>query len=124
MISRPAALIVDDHEPVRRLFQLLAERHGFRPILASGGAEAVETFGRHRDEVVVAVLDVDMPGMDGPRTLAALRAVAPAVRCVFVTGESPHYTTEELEGLGAVVATKPLTAAAFGAALRAAVSPN
>lgn len=39
-----------------------------------------------------------------------------AVRFVFVTGQSPRYTTEELAGLGAAVATKPLSADAFGAA--------
>jgi two-component system, OmpR family, response regulator len=119
---RPLALVVDDHEPVRRLFGILAERHGYAPLLAASGDEAVEVFAARRAEVAVVVLDVDMPGMDGPRTLAALRELDPSVRCVFATGEGPGYTTEELAALGAVVATKPLSADALGAAMRAATS--
>ncbi len=48
------------------------------------------------------LLDVRMPGMDGPQTLAALKRINPAVLCCFMTGYAGDYTGEGLLALGAV----------------------
>jgi CheY-like chemotaxis protein len=83
--------------------------HGFAVWLASGGAEAVESYRRHRDLIDVVLLDVQMPDLDGPATLAALWETDPGVRCCFMTGDSGRYTEQSLAGLGAVaVFRKPL----------------
>ena len=49
----------------------------------------------------MALLDVCMPGLDGPRTLAELHGVNPALRVCFMSGFTGKYTTEELLALGA-----------------------
>ncbi len=43
-----------------------------------------------------------MPDMDGPKTLAALQCIDPAVVCCFMTGYAGEHTPESLLGLGAV----------------------
>ena len=65
------------------------------------------------------MVDVRMPGMDGPAALDALRGVRPDLPCLFLTGGS-GYTGADLAGRGAGVATKPVSLAALGAALAAA----
>jgi CheY-like chemotaxis protein len=45
--------------------------------LAAGGQEALDLYQRHREAIDVVLLDVRMPGLDGPQTLAALRALNP-----------------------------------------------
>jgi CheY-like chemotaxis protein len=78
--------------------------------LAPAGAEGVALFRDHRQEIDAVLLDVNMPGMSGPETLQALRAVNPNVRGCFMTGDSSARGEEELAGLtDAPVLIKPFT---------------
>jgi CheY-like chemotaxis protein len=107
--SGPAAVLVaDDDEFVRAMLGLALRQAGFRPLVAADGHEAVETFQRHQDEVRVVLLDVNMPGLDGPGALAQVRQIAPQVPCCFMTGYSDRYSAEALLALGATcVMEKP-----------------
>jgi CheY-like chemotaxis protein len=81
---------------------------GLMPYLAATGHEAVEQFLRHRDEVRAVLLDVNMPGLDGPGALAQIRDADPAVPCCFMTGNPEPYDAEDLLALGPVcVFAKP-----------------
>jgi CheY-like chemotaxis protein len=70
--------------------------------LAADGREAVQLFVRHEAEVRVALLDVNMPGLDGPGALARIRQANPRVPCCFMTGHSGRYSGADLLALGAV----------------------
>jgi DNA-binding NtrC family response regulator len=50
----------------------------------------------------VVLLEVRMPGMDGPHTLTALQKLCPTVRCCFMTGNPTPYTEEALLQMGAM----------------------
>ena len=56
---------------------------------------AVDLYRRHRDEIAAALLDVRMPGMNGPETLEALREIDPHLRCSFMTGDPGSTRTRE-----------------------------
>lgn len=65
-------LVVDDDEDVRRLAVMSLTRVGGFDVRSVGsGAECLEELARERPDAVV--LDVMMPVMDGPATLAAIR---------------------------------------------------
>ena len=67
-------LVVDDDPDIRRIAALSLERiGGFRVELAAGGDEALGLMARELPDVVL--LDVTMPGRDGPATLLALREI-------------------------------------------------
>jgi CheY-like chemotaxis protein len=77
-------------------------------IEASGGAEAVEKAVRERPDVIL--LDVMMPGVDGPRTLEMLRShpETATVPIIFLTAKAMPREVERLVSLGAKgVITKP-----------------
>jgi CheY-like chemotaxis protein len=99
---KQGVLVVDDEPAVRKLLQLSLERQGFAVWLAADGRQALELYERHRDRVDVVLLDVRMPGLDGPQTLAALRRLNPQVPCCFMTGDAGHYDTAELRARGAI----------------------
>jgi two-component system, OmpR family, response regulator len=102
-------LLVDDDPDVRRLAALSLERiGGFRVTLATGAREALEQVGRFLPDLIL--LDVSMPEMDGPATMAALR-LAPSmhgVPIVFLTAGASDTEVARLRALGAIgVIAKP-----------------
>lgn len=101
-------LVVDDNEDVRSVLQCVLSQAGFSVWLASSGREALEVY-RNRDITIdVVLLDVCMPDLDGPQTLAAMQQVTPRVVCCFMTGHAGSHTDRDLRGRGAVaVFTKP-----------------
>ena len=66
-------LVVDDEQDIREIVSMSLETwRGWEVTCVASGAEAVERVRAMRPDVVL--LDVMMPGQDGPDTLAALRA--------------------------------------------------
>lgn len=107
-------LVVDDDPDVREILSLaLSGFSTWRIETVGGGAEAVarcESGG-----VDAVVLDVEMPGYDGRRTLRELRAAHSALPVVFLTA-APD-TTGLLE-LGALaVLGKPFDPLGIGTRL-------
>lgn len=82
--TRRSILVVDDEEPVREMVRLVLEKAGFRVATASGGAEALELMQRDVPDAVV--LDLKMPGMDGPATLGQVRSRWQQMPVVILTG--------------------------------------
>ena len=70
-------LLVDDLEENLLALEALLRRDGLTFLKARTGDEALELLLAH--EVALALLDVQMPGMDGFELLARLRERSPAV---------------------------------------------
>jgi CheY-like chemotaxis protein len=69
---RKDVLVVDDDASIREVIQMTLEVVGGWTVrLAANGMEAVEKVRERRPDAIL--LDLMMPGMDGPSTLARLR---------------------------------------------------
>lgn len=64
-------LITDDHESVLHTLEYVLSLRGYRTLLASSGAVALEIAAR--EILDVALVDLHMPGMDGFALCRALR---------------------------------------------------
>jgi anti-anti-sigma factor len=118
-------LVADDELAVRCLLEVLLRREGLQVWSAANGGQAVEVYRSHPGAIGLVLLDVLMPGMDGPHALAAIQKLCPTVRCCFMTGGSGPYSEEALLGSGAVrVFRKPFAAAAVLDTVRRLVSPG
>jgi len=105
-------LVVDDEWTVRAVLSVVLREKGFALWLAANGQEAVDLYRRCHETIDVVLLDVLMPGRDGPQTLAALQEINPRVRCCFMSGDLGRYTERELRDLGAAaVIQKPFRVA-------------
>jgi CheY-like chemotaxis protein len=108
-------LVADDEEGVRGVLDIGMRQQGFDVWLAADGREALDLYRRHGEAIDVVLLDVRMPGQDGPQTLAALQQLNPRVRCCFMSGDfdcynegGRGYTEKKLRDLGAAgVLPKP-----------------
>ncbi|HVS35090.1 MAG TPA: response regulator [Gemmataceae bacterium] len=99
---RPGVLVVDDEPQIRNLLEAVLRRSGFAVWTADGGRSALDCYQKNQSAISVVLLDVRMPGMDGPQTLAGLLRINPAAACCFMTGHAGDYTPEGLLALGAV----------------------
>jgi CheY-like chemotaxis protein len=117
--SAPVVLVVDDLALVREMLRAVLRFHGFQVRLAGDGREAIELYRRDHDTIALVLLDVQMPGLDGPEVLTALRTIEPDVRAFFMTGNAGPYVEDELLATGARrVFAKPLDISAVVAELR------
>jgi CheY-like chemotaxis protein len=119
-------LIVDDEPDIRRIARLsLVRLGGMEVVEAANGDEALSAAGIERPDAIL--LDVMMPGRDGPSTLAALRADAAtaAIPVVFLTAKAMVAEVERLRSLGAIgVLTKPFDPMTLAADLRSALEAS
>lgn len=113
-------LLVDDEVDTRTVARLsLKQLGGFSVIEAANGADALAIASRHPVDAIV--LDVMMPGLDGPAVLEALRANPATARVpvVFLTAKAMPQELERLKALDiAAIHTKPFDPATFAANMR------
>jgi anti-anti-sigma factor len=100
--SPAGVLVVDDETAVLGVLAARLRIEGYKVWVAGHGQQAIEFYQRHREEIAVVLLDVLMPGLDGPHTLTALQKLCPTLRCCFMTGNPTPYTEEGLLRMGAV----------------------
>jgi CheY-like chemotaxis protein len=79
-------LVADDEEFFRDVTLRLLTDFGYIVHIAANGVEAVRVFEQHRADITVALVDLDMPVMDGPTAIKAMRAINPRVRIITVSG--------------------------------------
>jgi CheY-like chemotaxis protein len=116
-------LIVDDEPDIRRIARLgLSKVGGMEVVEASNGAEGLVRAKADMPDVVL--LDVMMPNVDGPTTLARLREdpATAGIPVVFLTAKAIAAEVERLKSLGAAaVLTKPFDPMTLARDLRAAL---
>ena len=102
-------LYVEDDEPIRTVGLVTLRAVGrFEVVACASGAEALALAPSARADLIL--LDVMMPGMDGPETLRRLRAIPETATTpiVFLTALAQPQVIAELRALGAVdVLSKP-----------------
>lgn len=106
--AKPVVLVVEDDQAVGKMLDLALRLHGFVVRLAANGREAVELYREHHLNIALVLLDVQMFGMDGPATLAAIQTINPEVQCCFMSGHMGKYSAGDLLDMGAAhVLPKP-----------------
>ena len=79
-------LVVDDEAAIRSLLQQALENLGYTVLSAENGRQALELFDRAGDDVVLVLLDLAMPVMDGAETAVALHAQRPELPLLVMSG--------------------------------------
>jgi DNA-binding NtrC family response regulator len=88
-------MLVDDEKRYLQTTAKLMEKKGIEVVTAQSGEQALDLLRTH--DVHVVILDIKMPGMDGFKTLRAIKTLYPQVEVIMLTG---HATMDSaIEGL-------------------------
>jgi CheY-like chemotaxis protein len=77
-------LIVDDDIAVQAVVRPLLERDGHHVVGASNGLEGLSVFATGNFDLLI--VDILMPGMDGPETVRHIRRQRPRVPIIVISG--------------------------------------
>lgn len=103
-------LLVEDEDAIRTIARVSLERVGGWAVLAAASGAAAVKAAAEDGPFDAVLLDVMMPGLDGPATLRALHdGLLPAsVPVVFMTAKAGEREAQRLRELGAAgVIAKP-----------------
>ncbi|MGB0679859.1 MAG: response regulator [Polyangiales bacterium] len=116
-------LLVDDDADIRTIAKMTLEvLGGWQVQCACSGTEALRVAQQTTPDVIV--LDVMMPGMDGPDTARQLRQLPglSAVPIIFMTAKAQKHEIQRLLAVGArAVITKPFDPVALPQTIRDAL---
>lgn len=100
--DRPRVLVVDDEPSARLLVRALLEKRGYEAVEASDGFEALDRV-RDDDAIGLAVVDLNMPGMDGLELIWNLRDSPHSAELpvIVVTGEADEILETQIMEEGA-----------------------
>jgi len=101
-------LVVEDEEVIRGLVDQVLRGEGYEVLLAADGDEAIALAGRNRVDVLLT--DLTMPGIGGHDLADRLRAGAPELKVMFMSGfaEGNDFSTTALPPATAFL-EKPFT---------------
>lgn len=110
--SPPAAIVVDDNEDNRRIFEIALERAGYEVSTAVDGKQALETLASRHFHLML--LDLQMPELDGRGVLQHLQTRPDMMpKYVVIATANAHMTAEDVEHMADYVIYKPVEVAAL-----------
>ena len=101
----PSLLITDDDRDFRETIRDVFEPRGFRTVLASNGAEAVEIV--RTQEIHLVLLDMHMPKLTGIQALSRIKSFHSRIPCILISGQLDEEIRSQAESAFGVLA-KPV----------------
>jgi two-component system cell cycle sensor histidine kinase/response regulator CckA len=119
------ALVVDDDQGVREAASRLLEFFGFSVLQAVDGRHGTEVFRQHESEIVIVILDMTMPEMNGEETFREIRRVRSDVPVILTSGYNEIEATRRFTAKGlAGFLQKPFTPKELTQKLALALKPG
>jgi len=87
-------LLAEDNRQVRAIIAGSRSSAGYKVVQAGDGVEALQAFELNASRVHLAILDIDLPRMDGVSCLHHIRQARPGFPAVVISGLLDVYRTE------------------------------
>jgi|GEM_PF-2876084 len=123
--GREKILIIEDDESIREMLQEFLEQYGYRVISAENGIDGLEKYNIHKDDVALIIMDVIMPKMNGLETYQRIKALAPQVKTLFMSGYAQDILTSKgISETGMEFIAKPVPLQDFLLRIRSILDKN
>ena len=121
---KPTILVVDDSPEMLRYFRFLLELESYHVETANNGMEALQQLNDGANPDVI-LLDLEMPYLDGMRTLQCLQSIRPGQKIIMCSGVSDPRVAKQAKALGAdAYLSKPVQHLYLTAALERCLEPR
>jgi len=102
-------LVVDDEPAVLETVRDGLTAHGYQVLTAASGQEALEVAQAHQGSIALALVDVVMPGMNGPDAAQHLHRSRPDLKVLFMSGFSTEVVVVHGIAAGDPLLVKPFS---------------
>lgn len=117
-----SVLFVEDDTVAREVGRRMLESSGYKVTVADSGDTAIEVLRTRGDAFDVVVMDVSLPGLNGPQVLREARSFLPDLPCVMCSGHVQP-THRGMDGLDVQeVLLKPFDARQISHAIQASLA--
>ena len=89
-------LLVDDEDTVLDVGNRMLKEAGYRVLLARSGREALEVYGKDKDEIDLVVLDMIMSDMSGGEVYDRMKEMNPKIKVLLSSGYSIEGQASEI----------------------------
>ncbi|MBM3858416.1 MAG: response regulator [Verrucomicrobia bacterium] len=119
-----AVLAVDDDAEFLATIRPLLLSYGFEVYTAGSGPKGLTILAYAPENLKVLLLDYQMPGFDGAKTMQYVRQVRPKIKVIAVTGIQYDQLAPEFRESVDKIIFKPFKAADLVAAIEEAINPH
>ncbi len=88
LYGQGTVILVDDEEIILDVGQRMLENLGYRVIAAGSGQDALDIYKKHKDEIILVILDMIMPGMGGGEIYKRMKAINGDIKVLLASGYS------------------------------------
>jgi PAS domain S-box-containing protein len=109
--KRELILIVDDEPFIQEVARTILEDHNYQTLTVSSGAEAIDIYARHHQDIQVVLMDIMMPVMDGLTAARGLKRLNSHVKTIVSSGVVSSERLAQFADIGVrAFLVKPYTA--------------
>lgn len=104
-------LVVDDEAIIREITKSSLEAYNYKVLTASDGKEALSIYTQYQEQIMVVLLDMMMPGIDGAIAIRKLQKINPHVKIIAISGLLSESDESAIANMGVkAFLSKPCTA--------------
>jgi len=93
-----SVLVIENEPLVLEALEDILDLVGLHVVSAEDGEEGIAAYQEHLDEIELVILDMRLPGKDGPDILKALRAINPSVKVIVSSGYDEEEVAQRFMG--------------------------
>lgn len=125
LAGRETVLVAEDNAALRESTQEILQALGYTVVIASDGEAAVRQFERAGSSIDLVMLDVILPGLNGPDAYKKIAAIKPDMPVIFTTGYATENALVAARSLqNAVLLQKPYGAEQLSQTIRELFDKN
>jgi DNA-binding NtrC family response regulator len=94
--EKRTVLIVDDEEVVLDVEGLMLQKMGFNILKAENAEQAYRLYKDKKDDIVLVILDMIMPGDNGAVTYKKLKTINPGIKVLVSSGFWKDFNVREI----------------------------